>query len=141
MSRSDALPDISDVQVIIHTPWESEPPDVIEAQVNYPIVTFLLVAPQVKAVRAQTMLGDSYVYAVFQDGGMFIGHVLASLNIFSRLVEGCRRMFIPQSGRMLRGRAGCTNTLWWTEAISTAWLIFAAFRTGTSTISLKQCQV
>src|ERR1700704_4593683 len=64
----DALPDISDVQVIIHTAWEGEPPDVIEDQVTYPIVTSLLAAPRVKAVRAQTMFGDSYVYVVFQDG-------------------------------------------------------------------------
>lgn len=64
----DALPDISDVQVIIHTPWSGEPPDVIEDQVAYPIVTSMLAAPHVKAVRAQTMFGDSYVYVVFQDG-------------------------------------------------------------------------
>ena len=64
----DALPDISDVQVIIHTPWAGEPPNVIEDQVTYPIVTALLSAPQVKDVRAQTMFGDSYVFVVFQDG-------------------------------------------------------------------------
>ncbi len=64
----DALPDISDVQVIIHTGWPGEPPDIIEDQVTYPIVTTLLAAPQVKDVRAQTMFGDSYVYVVFQDG-------------------------------------------------------------------------
>jgi Cu(I)/Ag(I) efflux system membrane protein CusA/SilA len=64
----DALPDISDVQVIVHTAWAGEPPDVIEDQVTYPIVTSLLAAPHVKAVRAQTMFGDSYVYVVFQDG-------------------------------------------------------------------------
>ena len=64
----DALPDISDVQVIVHTSWAGEPPDVIEDQVTYPIVTSLLAAPHVKAIRAQTMFGDSYVYVVFQDG-------------------------------------------------------------------------
>jgi Cu(I)/Ag(I) efflux system membrane protein CusA/SilA len=64
----DALPDISDVQVIVHTGWAGEPPDVIEDQVTYPIVTSMLAAPHVKAVRAQTMLGDSYVYVVFEDG-------------------------------------------------------------------------
>ena len=64
----DALPDISDVQVIVHTSWEGRPPDVIEDQVTYPIVTSLIAAPQVKAVRAQTMFGDSYVYVVFEDG-------------------------------------------------------------------------
>ena len=64
----DALPDISDVQVIVHTPWAGEPPNVIEDQVTYPIVTALLAAPHVKSVRAQTMFGDSYVFVVFEDG-------------------------------------------------------------------------
>jgi len=64
----DALPDISDVQVIIHTNWEGEPPSIIEDQVTYPIVTALLAAPKVKAVRAQTMFNDSYVFVVFEDG-------------------------------------------------------------------------
>ena len=63
----DALPDISDVQVIIHTSW-NEPPNIIEDQVTYPIVTALLAGPSVKAVRAQTMFGDSYVFVVFEDG-------------------------------------------------------------------------
>jgi copper/silver efflux system protein len=63
----DALPDISDVQVIIHTSW-NEPPQIIEDQVTYPIVTALLAAPRVKGVRAQTMFGDSYVFVVFEDG-------------------------------------------------------------------------
>jgi Cu(I)/Ag(I) efflux system membrane protein CusA/SilA len=63
----DALPDISDVQVIIHTPWAGAPPSVIEDQVTYPIVTALLSAPRVKNVRAQTMFGDSYVFVIFDD--------------------------------------------------------------------------
>src|SRR5271154_6745233 len=64
----DALPDISDVQVIIHTNWEGEPPNIIEDQVTYPIVTALLAAPHVKTVRGQTMFNDSYVFVVFEDG-------------------------------------------------------------------------
>jgi Cu(I)/Ag(I) efflux system membrane protein CusA/SilA len=64
----DALPDISDVQVIIHTQWAGEPPNVIEDQVTYPIVSSLLAAPRVKGVRAQTMFGDSYIFVVFEDG-------------------------------------------------------------------------
>jgi Cu(I)/Ag(I) efflux system membrane protein CusA/SilA len=64
----DALPDISDVEVIIHTPWMGMPPTIIEDQVTYPIVSSLLAAPHVKAVRAQTMFGDSYVFVVFEDG-------------------------------------------------------------------------
>jgi len=64
----DALPDISDVQVIVHIPWEGEPPSIIEDQVTYPIVTAMLAAPHVKAVRAQTMFGDAYIFVVFEDG-------------------------------------------------------------------------
>lgn len=64
----DALPDISDVEVIVHTNWEGEPPSIIEDQVTYPIVTALLAAPRVKAVRAQTMFNDSYVFVIFEDG-------------------------------------------------------------------------
>ncbi len=64
----DALPDISDVQVIIHTEYMGQPPNIIEDQITYPIVTTMLAAPHVKAVRAQTMFNDSYVFVVFQDG-------------------------------------------------------------------------
>jgi Cu(I)/Ag(I) efflux system membrane protein CusA/SilA len=63
----DALPDISDVEVIIHSPWAGQPPSLIEDQVTYPIVATLLAAPHVKTVRAQTMFGDSYVFVVFED--------------------------------------------------------------------------
>src|SRR5487761_64606 len=64
----DALPAISDVEVIVHTRWAGEPPTVIEDQVTYPLVTTFLAAPHVKAVRAQTMFGDSYVFVVFSSG-------------------------------------------------------------------------
>src|SRR5689334_11733244 len=64
----DALPDISDVQVVIHAEWQGQPPNVIEDQVTYPLVTTFLAAPRVKAVRAQTMFGDAYVFVVFEDG-------------------------------------------------------------------------
>ncbi len=64
----EALPDISDVQVIIHTEWMGQPPNLIEDQVTYPVVTAMLAAPHVKAVRAQTMPNDSCVFVVFEDG-------------------------------------------------------------------------
>ncbi|MCU0586188.1 MAG: CusA/CzcA family heavy metal efflux RND transporter, partial [Desulfobacterales bacterium] len=64
----DAIPDISDVQVIIYTPWEGRSPDLIEDQVTYPIVTALISAPRVKTVRGFSDFGFSFVYAIFEDG-------------------------------------------------------------------------
>lgn len=64
----DAIPDLSDVQVIIFTEWMGRSPDLIEDQVTYPIVTSLLSAPKVKAVRGQSMFGMSFVYVIFEDG-------------------------------------------------------------------------
>jgi copper/silver efflux system protein len=63
----DAIPDLSDTQVIVYSRWDRSP-DVIEDQVTYPIVTALLGAPKVKAIRAFSDFGYSYVYVIFQDG-------------------------------------------------------------------------
>src|SRR5215471_4501042 len=63
----DALPDLSDTQVIVYSRWDRSP-DILEAQVTYPIVSALVGAPRVKAVRGFSDFGYSYVYVVFQDG-------------------------------------------------------------------------
>jgi Cu(I)/Ag(I) efflux system membrane protein CusA/SilA len=63
----DALPDLSDTQVIVYSKWDRSP-DILEDQVTYPIVSALLGAPRVKAVRGFSDFGFSYVYIVFQDG-------------------------------------------------------------------------
>jgi len=65
--RLDALPDLSDTQVIIYSKWDRSP-DIIEDQVTYPITTALLGAPHVKAIRGFSDFGFSYVYVVFEDG-------------------------------------------------------------------------
>ncbi|BCW93458.1 MAG: cation transporter [Thermoanaerobaculum sp.] len=65
--RLDALPDLSDTQVIIYSRWDRSP-DIIEDQVTYPIITALLGAPKVKAIRGYSDFGFSYVYVIFQDG-------------------------------------------------------------------------
>ena len=64
----DAVPDISDVQVIVSTEWMGRSPDLIEDQITYPIVSALISTPRVKAVRGFTDFGISYVYVIFQDG-------------------------------------------------------------------------
>jgi copper/silver efflux system protein len=63
----DAIPDLSDTQVIIYSRW-SRSPDIVEAQVTYPIVTAMLGAPGVKSVRGVSDFGYSYVYVIFEDG-------------------------------------------------------------------------
>ncbi|MHC1744565.1 MAG: efflux RND transporter permease subunit [Syntrophobacteraceae bacterium] len=63
----DAIPDLSDTQVIIYSRWDRSP-DIIEDQVTYPIVTAMLGAPRVKAVRGFSDFGYSFVYAIFEDG-------------------------------------------------------------------------
>ncbi len=65
--RLDALPDLSDTQVIIYSRWDRSP-DIIEDQVTYPIISALLGAPNVKAIRGFSDFGFSYVYVIFQDG-------------------------------------------------------------------------
>jgi Cu(I)/Ag(I) efflux system membrane protein CusA/SilA len=65
--RLDAIPDLSDTQVIVYTKWDRSP-DIIEDQVTYPIITALLGAPKVKAIRGFSDFGFSYVYVIFQDG-------------------------------------------------------------------------
>jgi copper/silver efflux system protein len=67
-SQLDALPDLSDVQVIVSTEWMGRSPTLIENQVTYPIVTTFLGAPKVKNVRGFTMFGMSFVYVVFEEG-------------------------------------------------------------------------
>jgi Cu(I)/Ag(I) efflux system membrane protein CusA/SilA len=63
----DAVPDISDVQVIVSTEWMGRSPDLIEDQITYPIVSALISTPKVKSVRGFTDFGISYVYVIFQD--------------------------------------------------------------------------
>lgn len=64
----DALPDLSDTQVIIYSEWAGKSPDIIEDQVTYPIVSTLLAAPNVQAVRGFSYLGSSFVYVIFKEG-------------------------------------------------------------------------
>jgi Cu(I)/Ag(I) efflux system membrane protein CusA/SilA len=64
----DALPDLSDVQVILFTEWGGRAPDLVEDQITYPLVTTLVGAPRVVAVRGQSMFGMSFVNVIFEDG-------------------------------------------------------------------------
>lgn len=64
----DAIPDLSDVQVIIYTPWQGRDPETIEDQVTYPLTTTMLSVPGVSDVRGYSFFGFSFVYVIFEDG-------------------------------------------------------------------------
>lgn len=64
----DAIPDLSDTQVIIFTDWAGRSPDLVEDQITYPISSTLLAAPRVQAVRGFSFLGSSFIYAIFEEG-------------------------------------------------------------------------
>src|SRR5512136_3191360 len=97
----DAVLDISDVQVIVYTAWEGRSPDLVEDQVTYPIVTSLISAPKVKAVRGLSDFGFSYIYVIFEDGTDIYwarSRVIEYLSkIQPRLPEGVRTELGPDA--------------------------------------------
>ena len=109
----DAIPDLSDVQVIVYTDWEGRSPDLVEDQITYPISTEFIAAPKVKFVRGESMFGKSFVYVIFRGRhryllGAFARHRISQLG--ARLAAG-RRQSSHRSGRDrrrlgLRIRAG-----------------------------------
>ena len=96
----DAIPDLSDTQVIVYSRWDRSP-DIIEDQVTYPIATALLGAPKIKAVRGFSDFGYSYVYVIFEDGTDLYwarSRVLEYLSkILPRLPEGVRTEIGPDA--------------------------------------------
>jgi Cu(I)/Ag(I) efflux system membrane protein CusA/SilA len=97
----DAIPDLSDPQVIIWTEWMGRSPDLIEDQVTYPIVSTLLAAPRVEAVRGQSMFGMSFIYVIFKEGTDLYwarSRVLEYMNsIRGRLPEGVNPALGPDA--------------------------------------------
>jgi copper/silver efflux system protein len=96
----DAIPDLSDTQVIVYSRWDRSP-DIIEDQVTYPIATALLGAPRIKAVRGLSDFGYSYVYVIFEDGTDLYwarSRVLEYLSkILPRLPEGVKTEIGPDA--------------------------------------------
>ena len=96
----DALPDLSDTQVIIYSRWDRSP-DIMEDQVTYPIVTSLLGAPKVKAIRGFSDFGYSFVYVIFQDGTDIYWARTRTLEYLSKIIprlpEGVRTELGPDA--------------------------------------------
>jgi len=140
--RLDALPDLSDTQVIIYSRWDRSP-DIIEDQVTYPIISSLLGAPRVKAIRGFSDFGFSYVYVIFQDGTDIYwarSRVLEYLSkIQQRLPEECR----PSWARTPPGSGGSSSTRSSTAAAATPSTSSAPTRTGrcvTPAVGARSCR-
>src|SRR5881409_545618 len=97
----DAIPDLSDTQVIVYTDYPGQAPQVVEDQVTYPLLTTFLAVPKVKVVRGQSMFSSSFVYVIFQDGTDLYwarSRVLEYLNaIQSRLPAGAKTRLGPDA--------------------------------------------
>ncbi len=119
----DAIPDLSDVQVIIFTEWPGQSPDLVEDQITYPIATTLIAAPKVQYVRGQSMFSMSFIYVIFEDG----------TDIYwarSRVLEYLNEM----KGRL---PGGVTPTLG-PDATGVGWVFQYALVDETGTLDLQQ---
>ncbi|OGA01852.1 MAG: cation transporter [Betaproteobacteria bacterium RIFCSPLOWO2_02_67_12] len=97
----DAIPDLSDTQVIIRTPFPGQAPRIVEDQVTYPLATTMMSVPGAKTVRGYSMFGDSFVYVLFEDGTDLYwarSRVLEYLNqVQSRLPAGAKPALGPDA--------------------------------------------
>jgi Cu(I)/Ag(I) efflux system membrane protein CusA/SilA len=121
----DALPDLSDVQVIIKTSFPGQAPQVVEDQVTYPLTTAMLSVPKATTVRGYSFFGDSYVYVIFEDGTDLYwarSRVLEYLNqVAASLPEGATSSLGPDAPAV---------------TISPS---CAACRTGSSSMNCRRC--
>jgi Cu(I)/Ag(I) efflux system membrane protein CusA/SilA len=97
----DALPDLSDTQVIVRTTWPGQAPQIVENQVTYPLTTTMLSVPGAKTVRGYSFFGDSFVYVIFEDGTDLYwarSRVLEYLSqVQSRLPQGAQAALGPDA--------------------------------------------
>lgn len=107
----DAIPDLSDVQVIVKTSYPGQAPQVVQDQVTYPLTTAMLSVPSANTVRGFSFFGDSYIYIIFDEGTDLYwarSRVLESLSQVS-----CQTPQSPSWAPMPRALVGCLITLWW----------------------------
>jgi len=124
----DAIPDLSDVQVIVFTEFPGQGPSVVEDQVTYPLTTAMLAVPYAQVVRGYSFFGFSMVYVIFEDGTDLYwarSRVLEYLNF--------------AAGRLPQGvTAGCLSTSWM-EGTGTTSSNCARSRIGTCAMSFPAC--
>lgn len=126
----DALPDLSDVQVIVKTSYPGQAPQIVENQVTYPLTTTMLSVPGAKTVRGFSQFGDSYVYVIFEDGTDPYWARSRVLEYLNQVRENYRLALARKWDRTLRVSAGYLSTRWWIAAGNTIWRNYVLFRTG-----------
>ncbi|GAB57160.1 efflux RND transporter permease subunit [Rheinheimera nanhaiensis] len=119
--KLDALPDLSDVQVIIKTSYPGQTPETIEQQISYPLATALLAVPKAKAVRSFSMPNDSYLYVIFEDG-------TDPYWARSRVLEYLQTVTLPDGARATLGP----------DASGVGWIFQYALSAPNSDMSLEQ---
>ncbi|HEX5794075.1 MAG TPA: CusA/CzcA family heavy metal efflux RND transporter, partial [Rheinheimera sp.] len=119
--KLDALPDLSDVQVIIKTSYPGQTPETIEQQLSYPLSTALLAVPKAKAVRSFSMPNDSYLYVIFEDG-------TDPYWARSRVLEYLQTVALPQGAQATLGP----------DASGVGWIYQYALKDNSGTQSLEQ---
>jgi Cu(I)/Ag(I) efflux system membrane protein CusA/SilA len=126
----DALPDLSDTQVIVRTPFPGKAPQIVEDLVTYPLTTTMLSVPGAKTVRGYSFFGDSFVYVLFDDKTdpyWARSRVVEYLNQVQSRLPPARA---PRSVRMRPASAGSTSTRWSTAAARRTWASSAPSTTG-----------
>ena len=98
----DAIPDLSDPQVIIYTEWPGRSPDLIEDQITYPVISAMLAAPHVSIVRGSSDYGFSYVYVIFDEGTDIYWGRTRVLEYMSKITGKLPKVSHPNWGRMPR---------------------------------------
>ena len=126
----DALPDLSDVQVIIKTSFPGQAPQVVEDQVTYPLTTAMLSVPKAINVRGYSFFGDSYVYIIFEDGTDLYWARSRVLEYLSQVPGSCPTMPSPRLGRTRLVSVGSMSMRWSIEAGNTTCRSSAVCRTG-----------
>ncbi len=125
----DALPDLSDVQVIVKTRYPGQAPQIVENQVTWPLTTTMLSVPGAKTVRGFSQFGDSYVYVILKTAPILTGRARGCWSIST--VQGKLPAGVSAEwARTPPASAGSSNTRWSTAAANTTLPNCARCRTG-----------
>ena len=124
----DALPDLSDAQVIVYTEYPGQAPQVVEDQVTYPLTTSMLSVPRSKVVRGFSFFGASFVYVIFEDGTDIYWARSRVLEYLTTLTGRLPSNVTPKLGRMPLGSVGFISMRCWQKTIR--WLNCVHCKTG-----------